>query len=338
MKLVFWIILFSFTLFSCADRDKVVKPFDNSTEVIAVFTPNKIGEYADVRLNYMAMVKVTDSLGLAFRPIFPGTYEEGAEMIAQLVSRNELGRKRLVISTDSEYSTYLREVASQGKIIDSDSTKLLVLDGGLVHPDIYTAHIPYYGTMYKAGYIASRMEDVDSVRIYLANSKYLYMREGRDGFIDGFTQNRENTIDVVDFSIHTLSDTEGLSNRTAAYMFFAPECCGRFDMILPICGETTMGFIQYNRDNPGCFYTIGVDDDMSIYSSDVPFSCVKHSDRVITACITDWKNGQLEHYQSFGMEGNWVELVVADKYKHLLEPLSQEIHNQAIEEEANYEK
>ena len=98
-------------------------------------------------------------------------------MIAQLVSRNELGRKRLVISTDSEYSTYLREVASQGKIIDSDSTKLLVLDGGLVHPDIYTAHIPYYGTMYKAGYIASRMEDVDSVRIYLANSKYLYMRE-----------------------------------------------------------------------------------------------------------------------------------------------------------------
>ena len=338
MKIVFLIILFSLSLFSCVDKNDDLKPFDNSTEVIAVFTPNKIGEHADVRLNYMAMVKVTDSLGLAFRPVFPSTFEEGAEMIAQLAGSNDPGRKRLIISTDSEYSTHLREVASQGKIIDSDSTKLLVLDGGFTHPDIYTAHIPYYGMMYKAGYLAGRMADVDSVRIYLANDKYLYMREGRDGFIDGFTQNRENTIDVVDFSISTLSDTEGFTNKTAAYMFFAPECYGHFDMILPICGETMKGFIQYNRDFPGRFYTVGVDVDMSLYSTDVPFSCVKHTDRVISACITDWKNGRLEHYQSYGMEDNWVELVVSEKYKFFLEPLSQEIHNQAIEREANYAK
>ena len=338
MKIVFLITLLSLTLFSCANKDEDLNPFDNSTEVIAVFTPNKIGEHADVRLTYMAMAKITDSLGLAFRPIFPLTFEEGAEMIAQLASRNEPGRKRLIISTDSEYSTHLREVASQGKIINSDSTKLLVLDGGLTHPDIYTAHIPYYGMMYKAGYLAGTMTDVDSVRIYLANDKYLYMREGRDGFIDGFTQNRENTIDVVDFSIPTISDTEGFSNKIAAYMYFAPECYGHFDLILPICGETMMGFIQYNRDFPGRFYTIGVEADMSLYSTDIPFSCVKHTDRVISTCITDWKNGRLEHYQSFGLEGNWVELVVSDKYKHLLEPLSHEIHNQAIESEVNYAK
>ena len=99
-----------------------------------------------------------------------------------------------------------------------------------------------------------------------------------------------------------------------------------------------MGFIRYNRDFPGRFYTVGMETDMSIYTSDVPFSCVEHIDRVLVACIADWKNEQLEHHRNFGMEGGWTELVVSDEYKDLLESVSQEIHQQAIEKEANYDK
>ena len=99
-----------------------------------------------------------------------------------------------------------------------------------------------------------------------------------------------------------------------------------------------MGFIRYNRDFPGRFYTVGVETDMSIYTSDVPFSCVEHIDRVLVACITDWKNNQLEYHRNFGLEGGWTELVVSDKYKHLLESLSQEIHQQALEKEVSYDK
>ena len=338
MKIKHIIILLSLTLFSCVDRDEDLNNFDYNTEVIAVFTPKKIGDQTDAGLCYKGIIKATDSLRLAFRPIFPSTFEEGAETIARLAGCDQQRRKRLIIATDPEYSDYLRDIASAGNIIDSDDTKVLVLDGGLTLPNVYTAHIPFYGTMYKAGYIASRMSDVDSVRIYLANNKYLYMREGRDGFIDGFCQERANTIDVVDFSLFMMSDTEGFTSKTEAYMFYAPECYGHFDMILPICGETIMGFLQYNRDFQGRFYTVGVETDMSVYSSDVPFSCVRHIDRVISTCITDWWNGRLEHYRTFGMEGDWVELVISEKHKKLLEPLSQEIHNQAKEMEVNYAK
>ena len=338
MKIKHLIILLSLTLFSCVDRDEDLNHFDYNTEVIAVFTPKKIGDQTDAGLCYKGIIKATDSLRLAFRPIFPSTFEEGTETIARLAGCDQQGRKRLIIATDPEYSDYLRDIASAGNIIDSDDTKVLVLDGGLTLPNVYTAHIPFYGTMYKAGYIASRMSDVDSVRIYLANDKYLYMREGRDGFIDGFCQERANTIDVVDFSLFMMSDTEGFTSKTEAYMFYAPECYGHFDMILPICGETIMGFLQYNRDFQGRFYTVGVETDMSVYSSDVPFSCVRHIDRVISTCITDWWNGRLEHYRTFGMEGDWVELVISEKHKKLLEPLSQEIHNQAKEMEVNYAK
>lgn len=338
MKIKHLIILLSLVLFSCADSDEDVNRFDCNTEVVAVFTPKKIGDKTDAELCYKGIIKTADSLRLAFRPIFPSTFEEGAETIARLAGSDQQGRKRLIIATDSEYSEYLRDVASAGNIIDSDDTKLLVLDGGLILPNVYTAHIPFYGIMYKAGYIASKMNDVDSVRIYLANDKYLYMREGRDGFIDGFCQERANTIDVVDFSLYMLSDTEGFTSKTEAYMFYAPECYGHFDMVLPICGETITGFLQYNRDFQGRFYTVGVETDMSIYSPDVPFSCVRHIDRVISTCITEWWNGRLEHNRTFGMEEDWVELVVSDKYKNLLEPLSQEIHNKAKEMEVNYAK
>ena len=70
---------------------------------------------------------------LSFRPVYPLTYAEGAETIAQLACEDQKGRKRLIISTDPEYSDYLGEMAAQGRIVDSKSTRLLVLDGEFIN-------------------------------------------------------------------------------------------------------------------------------------------------------------------------------------------------------------
>ena len=182
------------------------------------------------------------------------------------------------------------------------------------------------------------MSDVNNVRIYLANDTYRYMREGRDGFIDGFSRNNKNQIDVVDFSLINDSDTEGFLKSTSAFLYSAPECSESYDMVLPICGETIMGFLRYNREHPGSFYTVGIDTDMSIYSSDVPFSCVEHLDRILSECITDWMGNRLKHYRKFGLEDQWIELVISKNYKSLLEPFAQEIHEQAIKMESVYAK
>lgn len=336
MKVLLRLILPIICLYSCSDIVEDHETFKYDTEVIAVFTPNGIGDQSKAGLIYKGIVRATDSHGLAFRPIFPHTYEEGAETIAQLAGADQKGRKRLIISTDPEYSDYLNGIASKGQIVDSDSTKLLVLDGDFIHPDVYTAYVPFYGLMYKAGYIASKMSDVNNARIYIVNNKYRYMREGRDGFIKAFTQGKEQDVDVVDFSLICEDYMDGFNRSTLVYIYDAPECSDNYDMVLPLCGETIMGFLRYNREFPGNFYTIGVENDMSIYSSDVPFSCVEHLDKVVSACITDWTDNRLEHFRTFGLEDNWVELVISGNYRTLLEPLSQEIHNQAIEMEATY--
>ena len=337
MKPILRIILLSICLYSCADNHEVPHAFEYNTEVIAVFTPLGIGNHSSSGLIYKGIIKATDALNISFRPIFPLTYEDGAEIIAQLAGADQKGRKRLIISTDPEYSDYLRETASKGLILDSESTKLLVLDGDLTHTDIHTAYIPFYGMMYKAGYVASRMTDVKNVRIDIANHKYRYIREGRDGFIDGFAQNTEGNVDIVDYSTSNDDNTEGFIQGTFAYITSAYECSGIYDMVLPICGETIMGYLRYNREHPGSFYTVGVENDMSVYSSDVPFSCVEHLDRIVSACITDWVDNRLEQLRTFGLEDGWVELVVSENYKTALEPFSKEIHAKALEMEERYE-
>lgn len=336
MKPILRIILLSICLYSCADKHEVSDTFRYDTEVIAVFTPNGIGDQTGSELMYKGMIQAADALRISFQALIPKTYEEGAEIIAGLASEDSQERRRLIISTDPEYSDYLREAASQGLLTDSDLTKLLVLDGDFTHPDVYTAHVPLYGLMYKAGYVASLMSDVENVRIYISNDKYCYIREGRDGFIDGFSLNKDNEIDVVDYSLINDDNTEGFLKRAAAYMIDAPDCAKSYDMVLPICGETIMGFLRYNREFPGRFYTVGVETDLSAYSSDVPFSCVEHLDKVLHKCIIDWSNNRLEHYRRFGLDEGWVELVISERYKNLLDPLSQEIHALAVEKEENY--
>lgn len=145
------ILLLTFCLYACSDHDKDQNQFRYDTEVIAVFSPYGTPGQTNADLMYRGMIKATDSLGIRFRPIFPLTYEEGAETLAELVKDNKTGYKRLIVSTDAEYSDHLRGLADNGLVTDSDSTRLLVFDGDFKHSDVYTAHIPYYGMMYKAG-------------------------------------------------------------------------------------------------------------------------------------------------------------------------------------------
>lgn len=333
MKGIIRVILFTALICSCSD----LKYFRHDTEVIAVFGPDGVGDQSSTGLMYKGMVSATESLGISFRPIFPLTYEEGAETVAKLASRNEKGRKRLIISADPWYSEHLRNIATEGKIVDSDSTKLLVIDGDFTHSDVYTAYVPFYGMMYKAGYVASRMSDVENVRIYIANDRYRYIREGKDGFIAGFTQNKECNFEVVDFSIDNEDITEGFFLSSNVYLFDGPECSELYDMILPLCGDTIMGFLRYNREFPGSFYTVGMETDMSAYSSDVPFSCVEHLDKILISCITDWSENRLSRHRTFGMDEGWVELVISEDYMSLLGPAAAEIHAKAIEKEDGYE-
>ena len=237
MRNIFKILLILVCLSSCTKHKGDSDRFKYDMEVIAIFSSYGVSEHTHDGLIYSGLIKATDSLGIVFRPIIPFTYEDGTNTIDRLIKSDQSGKKRLIISADPEYSDYLSKLASEGGVIDSDSTKVLVFDGDLSHPDLYTVHVPLYAVMYEAGYLAGRMDSVSNARIYIANDNYRYMREGKDGFIDGFALGGGDDIDVVDFSEINDDDTEGFYKASLAYLY-AEECYNdSCDMVLPVCGD-----------------------------------------------------------------------------------------------------
>ena len=109
-------------------------------------------------------------------------------------------------------------------------------------------------------------------------------------------------------------------------------------LILPYCGKAVHGLLLYNRENPASFYTIGTDVDMQFYSERVPFSIVKHIDKVIEKCVDQSLEGTLPKHQSFGLKEGYTELVISRRYEPDLAKIIEKAHQTAIEKEEAYEK
>lgn len=70
-----------------------------------------------------------------------------------------------------------------------------------------------------------------------------------------------------------------------------------------------------------------MDADRQAYSSDVPFSVVKHIDRVIEKCVSQWRMETLPQHQNFGLAEGYTEVIVADTFETILGKTLQEIND-----------
>lgn len=322
-------------LFSC-DSDDSFTTFHYDREVIAIFPPEGIETQTFSGLIFQGLYRVTDSLKVMFRPVLPATYELGLKSVSRYAEHNQPGMNRLVIVADPTYVDAMIQRGIADKLLDTDSTKVLVIGAYADHPKLYNAHIPTYGMMYKAGYIASQMNDVDSVKLFLATDEFAYYKEASDGFTQGYQRGGKNKLDKAVVGVFADDLRLGFNFSQYAYSLFAPNYANSFDLVMPICQETAMGFFRYNRDHPGAFYTVGMDKDMSSYSSDVPYSCVCSWAEVVVSAVADWNSNRLKHYNKYGLEENGTDIVAAEKFQKIIQPLSAEIHEEAIQKENEY--
>lgn len=332
-KLAIWTVVL--VCLSC-NKEVIPEPFHNDREVIAVFPPEGIEAHSFSGLVYQGLYRVTDSLKVLFRPVLPMTYDEGLRTISQLTKYRRDGMKRLIIVADPTYADDMERRGINDEIQDTDSNKVVVLGAYANHPKLHNAYIPPYGMMYKAGYIAGMMEDVDSVKLFLATEKYSFYKEAAEGFIRGYQQSGKTMISVEQCQSNDAHQRNGFSASMLSYVHYAPEYDKSYDLVMPICRETAMGFIRYNRENPDAFYTIGMDFDMSDYSKDIPYSCVSRWELVASAVVEDWNNNRLERSRKYSLKEGVTGIVAAEKYQEIIRPLSEEIHNEAIQKEIEY--
>lgn len=329
-----WLALL--VLVSCDKEEEIDLAYHYDREVIAIFPPEGIEPHTFSGLVYQGLYKATDSLKLLFHPVMPATYEEGLKQIAQAATFDRTGMNRLIIVVDPTYADNLLKQGIADQMLDTDSTKVLVLGAYAKHPKLYNAHIPTYGMMYKAGYIASQMNDVDSVSLFLATDKYAYYQEASDGFIQGYRKGGKDKL-KVDNLRNMLEDNRMVFQLSQEiYGLYAKRYAQSYDLVMPVCRETAMGFFRYNREHPGAFYTVGIDRDMSAYANDVPYSCISHWEEVAVSAVADWNRNRLKHYTKYGLEEGKTSILAAEKYQSIIQPLSEKIHDEAIQKENEY--
>lgn len=321
---------------SCDRKEEPVEPFHYDCEVTAFFPPEGIEAHSFSGLVYQGLYRATADKQLLFRPVLPTTYDDGINKIQQATSYNMYGVKRLIVITDPTYVKGLVERGVADNIIDTDSTKVVVLGANIDLPNIYSAHIPPYGVMYKAGYIASKMEDVERARVYVVNQSHDYYKEAVDGFKQGYERDGKKLDGVDNIEDRVIDDRIGFSLRQETYAIYAKEYATMCDLVMPMCRETAMGLYRYNRENPGTYYTVGMDIDMSDYANDVPYSCISRWDSVAELVVADWDADRLQHSQCYGLEDGYTAIVAASQYKQTIQPLSDEIHDEAIQRENEY--
>lgn len=320
---------------SCG-KEEPVEPFNYDCEVIAFFPPEGIEAHSFSGLVYQGLYRATADRQVLFRPVLPTTYDDGLKRIQQSTFYNMQGVKRLIVITDPTYVKGLVERGIADNIIDTDSTKVVVLGSNVDHPKLYSAHIPPYGVMYKAGYIASKMDDVERARVYVVNQSHDYYIEAVEGFKQGYERDGKKLDGVDNLEDRVIDDRVGFSLRQELYAIHAKEYADMCDLVMPMCRETAMGFYRYNRENPGAFYTLGMDIDMSDYANDVPYSCISRWDSVAEQVVADWDANRLERSQCYGLEDGYTAIVAASRFKQTIQPLSDEIHNEAIQRENEY--
>lgn len=261
--------------------------------------------------------------------IVPSDLQKAMDVVSGFAQEQTCGVPHLYVISEGALEPELDALVDEAT--DDPMKTFLVWDSQYGSDKVSSLDISMFGVAYEAGYMASMMPQVDSLLILEANPYTKGLEDARNGFMEGYG-------DGGHIDVEYLSDERGGGFAMSAEVYRASYSYDGVDMVFPLCGGSTQGLLRYNREHPhNSFYTIGVDVDMSKYSSLVPFSCVKHTGKAVEMAVTQWMEGTLPLHQVVGLGDGFTQLVISPLYKDLLGDRLEEIHEHAVNREIEYE-
>ena len=328
----FVIVSFFLILLAGCRKEELHIDSDN-TKVEVVFSPKGIGDqgYNDKILR--GLQKASAQYGFTLAIHIPQEKEQGVQIYNEWLNRtlDEECERSLFLFSGSEY-----EYLSDTLTLPEDTRKdVLMFETDKSVDGIYTFRIGCYAASYLAG--ATSVLDNDGQEqkalIIAANPHDRNVKRAVDGYRDGYIAAGGNGCDVLYLSE---APDGGYNMQDEAYRI-CMEKMGNYMFYFSVAGASNKGVYRFSRENVE--FAVGMDDDMSLFSSFISFSVVKHIDRAIIDVVGNvLKNKALPYHQDFTYLSGYEEMIfspwlTADDFLDI-----SDIKKRIIEIEQSYEE
>lgn len=275
--------------------------------VEVVLSPGGVGDqgYNDKILRGLQQAAAQYGFTLAVH--IPEEKEQGIRLYEewQAATLSDECSRSLFVFSGNEYEYLLERLT-----LPEDPRKdVLMFETDRQREGIYTFSVGCYAASYLAG--ASSVLDNDGEEqkalVIAANPHDPQVKRAVDGYRDGYLAAGGDGCDV-----HYLSDAAdgGYRMQDEAY-HYCMEHAGNYLYYFSAAGASNKGMYRFSREK--LELAVGMDADMSLFSSLISMSVVKHMDRAVADVIGDLlKNKRIPYHQYFNYSSGYEELVYQD--------------------------
>ncbi len=329
--------------------------------VTVIYDADALGDRSYNDLIYEGVERAAQELGLRTMQQSPRSYEEGLQYLELMFSQMETVRdtvRRLFIVTSPGYDDFIR--SNNHRLESNPYADLLYLETRTpLEGKGSTLFVNYYGAMYEGGRIEASMEGTNTLLI-AANRQTPAVTEALKGYSDGFEASLKlltpKQASRNHLSTTYLDDTGrfgfSVDDTTALKLLRKWNNIDNITTIVPVCGGAANTFYRLINSSLEEMSMVGVDIRIDSYFS--LYSIVKHIDLAVGNSIRQWfTQGNLPKHQSLGLADGYTEVIQNPLYDiyicvppgyegntqpYLTPEMKQEIHQEAVMKEQEYER
>lgn len=319
-RTVYTVVTLVTLLWSCDEGETVVMPnpddpvASTAPLVTVIYDPDALGDRSYNDLIYQGVEEAAQRYGLRTMQLSPQTVAEGETYIETLFSQLAAATdtvRRLTIVAGSSYDTLLRR--SNSLLEQNSRAALLYLETDTpLEGKGSTLYLPYYGAMYEAGAVTPVI--TSNTLVIGANPEDQTVGDAIAGFCDGYDSGYFEAGDAGldhSFVVTYLADHAGQGYNVEDSMAIRLICNVEKKpvVLVPICGGSSTVFCRLADILGGGYFYMGVDRATpSLFSY---YSVVKHIDRAVDLCISQWLSSEgMPKHQRLGLASGYTEMVV----------------------------
>lgn len=305
----------------------------SNARVEVVFSPQGVGDQGYNDMILRGLQKASAMYGFTLAIHIPLEKEQGLQIYEEWLNSDpdDECERSLFLFSGSEY-----EYLADSLILPEDERKdVLMFETDKPVDGIYTFRIGCYAASYLAGATSVLEDDGEQQRalVIAANPHDRNVKRAVDGYRDGYIAAGGDGCDVLYLS----EESDGGYNMQDEAYHICQQARGSYIFYFSAAGASNKGVYRFSREYNEL--TVGMDDDMSLFSFMISISVVKHIDRALIDIIGDMlKNRDIPYHQDFTYLSGYEDMIFAHGIAddHFLD--ISDIRRNIIEIEQKYEE